>query len=191
LIRYEHHQGRIVVAALFSQLPDCGLGKRKCRRNIWQIRILFDMVRRSTGFWATTDTVIAPTIVAKASAIKSLRRAWQPGTNNCANSTAPEKTPEELRLDQSSIHSLKRMQRQLPNKVRNAQDRLGRPVSGRRAGGTTERTTIAVANPNATDVAEIRGEIFNFAVIGLLQTSQPPAEAASIEASPSPPMRQL
>jgi hypothetical protein len=35
-ILYDHYQGRIVVPALFSQLPDCALGMRKCRRNIRQ-----------------------------------------------------------------------------------------------------------------------------------------------------------
>jgi len=47
LIRYEHHQGRIVVAALFSQLQNCVLGIRKCRRNIWQVRtigIILDLI---------------------------------------------------------------------------------------------------------------------------------------------------
>ena len=40
LIRYEHHQSRIVViciAALFSQLSDGVLGMRKCHRSIWQV----------------------------------------------------------------------------------------------------------------------------------------------------------
>jgi len=47
LIRYEHHQGKVVVAHLFLQLSDCGLGIRKCRRNIWQIstiRIVLDPI---------------------------------------------------------------------------------------------------------------------------------------------------
>jgi hypothetical protein len=47
LIRYEHHQGQVVVAHLFLQLSDCGLGIRKCRRNIWQIstiRIVLDPI---------------------------------------------------------------------------------------------------------------------------------------------------
>ena len=47
LIRYEHHQGQIVVAALLLQLPDCVFGIRKCRRNIWQvdtIRTILDPV---------------------------------------------------------------------------------------------------------------------------------------------------
>src|SRR4029077_6534948 len=39
-ILYDHHQGRIVVPALFSQLPDCALGMRKCRRNIRQVRTM-------------------------------------------------------------------------------------------------------------------------------------------------------
>ena len=38
MILYEHHQSRIVIAALFSQLSDCVLGIRKCRRHIRQIR---------------------------------------------------------------------------------------------------------------------------------------------------------
>jgi hypothetical protein len=40
LIRYEHHQGQIVVAALLSQLPDYVVGMRKCRRSIWQVRAI-------------------------------------------------------------------------------------------------------------------------------------------------------
>ena len=40
LIRYDHHQGQIVVAALFSQLPNCVLGIGKCRRIIWQVRTI-------------------------------------------------------------------------------------------------------------------------------------------------------
>jgi hypothetical protein len=40
LVRYEHHQGQIVVAALLSQLPDYVLGMRKCRRSIWQVRAI-------------------------------------------------------------------------------------------------------------------------------------------------------
>ena len=39
-ILYDHHQGRIVIPALFSQLPDCALGMRKCRRNIRQVRTI-------------------------------------------------------------------------------------------------------------------------------------------------------
>jgi hypothetical protein len=39
-ILYDHHQGRIVVPALFSQLPGCALGMRKCRRNIRQVRTM-------------------------------------------------------------------------------------------------------------------------------------------------------
>ena len=49
LIFYDHHQSRIVVvrivAALFSQLSDCALGMRKCRRYIRQIcarRVILD-----------------------------------------------------------------------------------------------------------------------------------------------------
>ena len=37
-ILYDHHQSRIVVWALFSQLQDCALGMRKCRQNIRQVR---------------------------------------------------------------------------------------------------------------------------------------------------------
>jgi hypothetical protein len=47
LILYEHHQSRIVEAALFSQLPNCALGIRKCCRNIRQvpaIKIILDPV---------------------------------------------------------------------------------------------------------------------------------------------------
>ena len=39
-ILYDHHQGRIALPALFSQLPDCALGMRKCRRNIRQVRAM-------------------------------------------------------------------------------------------------------------------------------------------------------
>ena len=39
-ILYDHHQGRVVVPALLSQLPDCALGMRKCRRNIRQVRTM-------------------------------------------------------------------------------------------------------------------------------------------------------
>ena len=39
-ILYDHHQGRIVVPALFSQRPDCALGMRKCRCNIRQVRTM-------------------------------------------------------------------------------------------------------------------------------------------------------
>ena len=49
LIFYDHHQSRIVVVrivvALFSQLSDCVLGMRKCRRYIRQIctsRVILD-----------------------------------------------------------------------------------------------------------------------------------------------------
>jgi hypothetical protein len=38
LILYEHHQSQIVVDALLSQLSDCVLGIRKCRRLIRQVR---------------------------------------------------------------------------------------------------------------------------------------------------------
>jgi hypothetical protein len=37
LILDEHHQARIVPAALFSQLPDCVFGVRKCCPNIRQL----------------------------------------------------------------------------------------------------------------------------------------------------------
>ena len=46
-IFYDHHQGRIVVSALFSQLSNFALGIRKCSCKIWQIRnprIIFDPV---------------------------------------------------------------------------------------------------------------------------------------------------
>lgn len=36
-IRYDHHQGQIVVAALLSQLLDFVLGTRNSRRNIQQV----------------------------------------------------------------------------------------------------------------------------------------------------------
>jgi hypothetical protein len=39
-ILYDHHQGRIVVRALFSQLHDFALGIRKCRCNIRQVRTM-------------------------------------------------------------------------------------------------------------------------------------------------------
>src|SRR6516165_12695027 len=49
LIFYDHHQSRIVVVrivvALFSQLSDCVLGMRKCRRYIRQVcasRVILD-----------------------------------------------------------------------------------------------------------------------------------------------------
>jgi len=47
LIRYEHHEGQIVVAAFFAQLTDCVLGIRKRRRYIRQvgaIRIVLDPI---------------------------------------------------------------------------------------------------------------------------------------------------
>ena len=37
LILYDHHQSRVVVAALFSQPSDCALSTRKCRRCIRQV----------------------------------------------------------------------------------------------------------------------------------------------------------
>src|SRR6516164_1025322 len=40
LIRHEHHQSQIVVAAFLAQLLDCVLGIRKGRRYIWQIRTI-------------------------------------------------------------------------------------------------------------------------------------------------------
>jgi hypothetical protein len=40
LILYNHHKSRIVAAAILSQLPDCVLGIRKCRCNVWQIRAI-------------------------------------------------------------------------------------------------------------------------------------------------------
>jgi hypothetical protein len=46
LILYDHHQSRIVVAALFSQLLDRALAIRKCRRYIRQVfanRIILDL----------------------------------------------------------------------------------------------------------------------------------------------------
>jgi hypothetical protein len=45
LILYEHHKLWIVAAALFSQLPDCVFGIRKCGLNIRQVgayRIVLD-----------------------------------------------------------------------------------------------------------------------------------------------------
>jgi hypothetical protein len=39
-ILYDHHRSRIVVRALFSQLPDFAFGMRKCRRNIRQVRTM-------------------------------------------------------------------------------------------------------------------------------------------------------
>jgi hypothetical protein len=52
LILYEHHQSQIVVAAVFSQLSDCVLGIRKCRRYIRQvraIRIILGVCARRVG----------------------------------------------------------------------------------------------------------------------------------------------
>jgi hypothetical protein len=51
-ILYDHRQSRIVVRALFSQLPDFVFGMRKCRRNIRQVRtmrVIFNPPRSAYG----------------------------------------------------------------------------------------------------------------------------------------------
>lgn len=84
-------------------------------------------------------------IAAKLSIMKSLHRAWRPGTNSCAISTRPAK-----RTRQKPTSACRRCHptpeaKPVAQKIAKCSSACGAPVSGRPLGGTSDKTTITVA----------------------------------------------